>query len=321
MTQILLAEDDRISRVMLQAVLQKWGYQVVSVSDGQQALDRLLDPSGPSLAILDWMMPALTGVEVCRILRGREGGRPLHLMLLTAKSKGNEAAEALAAGADDHLSKPYNLVELQARIELGLRRLRGRSLGGGDCDSCASGTSAEVGCSSRCAALNRIALGVVLEHPHLLDGVGVRKGVCDLDIVVQSVILHSRKLLSGRVEVEWSGQPAMVDVASENLSQALLNLFIFFRIHGGSDAPVVRLGIGSREDGGSVVVVLEADAPDLSSTEIDRILGDASGEGNLPSGFGPWFARSAVELSGGAFRMQARPEGGVLVEFRLPRAV
>ncbi|HNY32327.1 MAG TPA: response regulator [Fibrobacteria bacterium] len=124
MKKILLAEDDRISRVMLQAVLQKWGYQVESAINGEDALAKLLDPEGPSLAILDWMMPVLDGLEVCRRVRETAGIRNIHLILLTSKSKGTDAAAALAVGADDHVAKPYDLIELQARIELGFRRIR-----------------------------------------------------------------------------------------------------------------------------------------------------------------------------------------------------
>ena len=324
MTQILLAEDDRISRVMLQAVLQKWGYRVVSVSDGQQALDKLLDPDGPSIAILDWMMPGLTGVDVCRMLHAKEGMRPLHIMLLTARGKGKDTAEALEAGADDYLAKPYNLVELQARIELGVRRLRGRSLGSASGEVSHSeddSTSSGRGCATAWAiALNRLGLGVVLEHPQVLDEQPVKAGACDLDLAIQMTLLHGRALLQGRLEVVWEGSQVFVDVASETVTQFLLNVLVFLRSKPGA-TPVGRAVIRSRENGGSVVVSVECDGPDLPSTELDRIAADPSASTSGTVGFGPWFAKIAIEAAGGDFKLRPRPEGGLEVEIRLPRAV
>lgn len=324
MTQILLAEDDRISRVMLQAVLQKWGYRVVSVSDGQQALDKLLDPDGPCIAILDWMMPGLTGVDVCRMIHAKDGMRPLHIMLLTARGKGKDTAEALDAGADDYLAKPYNLVELQARIELGVRRLRGRSL-----ESTPSevshpedeSASTSRGCGTNWAiALNRIALGVVLEHPQVLEEQTVKAGACDLDLAIQMTLLHARSLLQGRLEVSWEGGPVFVDVASETVSQFLLNVLVFLRSKPGA-SPLPRATIRSREDGGSVVVSVECDGPDLSAAELDRLAAEPSASIGGPIGFGPWFAKIAIEAAGGAFKVRSHADGGLAVKIRLPRAV
>lgn len=324
MTQILLAEDDRISRVMLQAVLQKWGYRVVSVSDGQQALDRLMDPEGPCIAILDWMMPGLTGVDVCRMLHAKDGMRPLHIMLLTARGKGKDTAEALEAGADDYLAKPYNLVELQARIELGVRRLRGRSLESSIGDASRqeddSATASHGGGTGWAIALNRIALGVALEHPQVIEEQPVKAGACDLDLAIQMTLLNVRSLLQGRLEVSWEGAPVFVDVASETVSQFLLNVLVFLRSKHGS-MPVPHATIRSREDGGSVVVSVECDSPDLSATELDRLAAEPSSSIGGPIGFGPWFAKIAVEAAGGAFKVRSRPDGGLAVKIRLPRAV
>ncbi len=324
MTQILLAEDDRISRVMLQAVLQKWGYRVVSVSDGQQALDKLMDPDGPCIAILDWMMPGLTGVDVCRMLHSKDGMRPLHIMLLTARGKGKDTAEALDAGADDYLSKPYNLVELQARIELGVRRLRGRSLESSIGDASRqeedSAATAHGGGTSWVIALNRIALGVALEHPHVIEEQPVKAGACDLDLAIQMTLLNARSLLQGRLDVSWEGAPVFVDVASETVSQFLLNVLVFLRSKPGA-LPVPRATIRSREDGGSVVVSVECDGPDLSASELDRIAAEPSSSIGGAIGFGPWFAKIAVEAAGGAFKVRPHADGGLAVKIRLPRAV
>ena len=324
MTQILLAEDDRISRVMLQAVLQKWGYRVVSVPNGNEALERLLDPSGPSVAILDWMMPMMTGVEVCRKLRATTGLRPMHIMLLTAKSTGMEAAESLAAGADDHLSKPYNLVELQARIELGIRRISASSSVGPGSDLPEARQAGEEfclgGCLPRFLPLNRIALGAVLEHPDLISDTGVKGGVCDLDIAVQMSLLNARNMLHGRIDPVWEGKSLLVDVSAETVGQILLNLLIFLRgAVPGPDRRTVRLenDVESRK----AVLRITSDFPDLPGVAIDRLVSIRHGSDlGHAGGFGPFFARIAAESVGGSLALRARSEGGIEMDVRLPLA-
>lgn len=325
MTQILLAEDDRISRIMLQAVLQKWGYRVISVSDGQQALEKLLDPEGPSLAILDWMMPGLTGVEVCKRVRAEAGIRPIHLMLLTSKAKGIETAESLAAGADDHLAKPYNLTELQARIKVGLRRITGSS--GANVPPSESGESGgsrtgadgfDKDCARNFLPLNRIALGVVLEQPDLLSEPIVRKGTCDMDVAVQTLLLHARSLMKDRLECVWEGNPMVLEASSETFGQILLNLIVFFRELDPDGTPC-RIRMSNRREGVSAVLEIETNVPEISQTALDRFrnVPSDSRNGGLP-GFGPYFANLAAEAVGGSFRMVSRPFGGVAIQIRLP---
>ena len=321
MTQILLAEDDRISRLMLQAVLQKWGYRVVSVADGDQALERLLDPQGPCIAILDWLMPELSGVEVCQRVRKHPGIRPMHLMLLTSKSKGHEAAEALAAGADDHLSKPYNLVELQARIELGIRRLASEAPSG-SIPPLHVGTHGEDSLGKalpRFLPLNRIALGVVLEHPDMLTDAAVKMGTCDLDVAVETILLHARHLLRGRVAASWEGEAMGVDVPSETVGQIMLNLLIFLR--GGLFVQETKVAISSRKDGNWAVLRLLCEGPDYTHSDLRRFstLDSSSDKGQNP-GFGPLFARMAAESVGGSLELSARLGGGLVFEVRLPRS-
>jgi DNA-binding response OmpR family regulator len=324
MTQILLAEDDRISRIMLQAVLQKWGYRVVSVSDGEQALEKLLDPAGPSLAILDWLMPGISGVEVCQRIRAEVGIRPIHLMLLTSKGKGAETAESLAAGADDHLSKPYNLTELQARIELGLRRLSGNSTGRSAHDSgTGAGSKSDVdavekNCTRNFLPLNRLALGVVMDHPDLLSEPSVRPGTCDMDIEVQTLLLRARAAMEGRVECVWEGAPLMIEASSESFGQILLNLLVFFREIGAPSNPC-RIRMTNRREANLAVLDWETDQPEISQVALDRYYGMPS-DGSVVGlqGFGPFFAKLAVEAVGGSLRMVSRPYGGVAVQIRLP---
>lgn len=120
---ILIADDDPVSRRMLQATLMKWGHNPTVCSDGTQAFEHLQKQEGPGVAILDWMMPGLQGVEVCRELRKQVKNEAIYVILLTGKDKTEDIIEALDAGADDYMVKPFNPTELKARIREGFRTL------------------------------------------------------------------------------------------------------------------------------------------------------------------------------------------------------
>jgi len=122
--RILIAEDDAVSRHLLEATLAKWGYEVVSTTDGIQAFDALSQPDAPSLAVLDWMMPGMDGAEVCRRTRSLGTDRLLYIILLTAKGRKEDIVQGLTAGADDYIIKPFDRSELKARINVGERILR-----------------------------------------------------------------------------------------------------------------------------------------------------------------------------------------------------
>jgi phosphoserine phosphatase RsbU/P len=122
--RILIAEDDAVSRRLLEATLTKWGYEVISTSDGLQALEVLCQPDAPSLAILDWMMPGMDGAEVCLKAREMAADRSLYIILLTAKGRKEDIVEGLTAGADDYIVKPFDRSELKARMNAGERILR-----------------------------------------------------------------------------------------------------------------------------------------------------------------------------------------------------
>ena len=119
--KILVAEDDLVTRRMLQAYLEKWGYEVVTVSDGQQAWQLLRQDNGPRLAILDWMMPELDGTSVCREVRRSNLQPYIYLILLTAKGYQEDVITGLEAGADEYLTKPFDPYELRARLRAGAR--------------------------------------------------------------------------------------------------------------------------------------------------------------------------------------------------------
>ncbi|MDT5062095.1 MAG: two-component system, cell cycle response regulator [Acidobacteriota bacterium] len=122
--RVLIAEDDMVSRRVLEATLVKWGHEVVVASDGDAALVVLESADAPTLAILDWMMPGMDGVEVCRRARQSSNATPTYIILLTAKTEKEDVVVGLEAGADDYLTKPFSRVELRARIEVGARVIK-----------------------------------------------------------------------------------------------------------------------------------------------------------------------------------------------------
>lgn len=118
---VLIAEDDAISRRMLEAFLVKWGFEVVVASEGGAAWDILQRNDAPRFAILDWMMPGKDGIEICRNLRQRKGRPYTYILLLTARGRKQDIVEGLEAGADDYVTKPFDPYELRARLRAGRR--------------------------------------------------------------------------------------------------------------------------------------------------------------------------------------------------------
>jgi two-component system cell cycle response regulator len=121
--KVLVAEDDSITSHLLQALLVKAGYQPILVGDGAEVLDALDRPDAPRLVILDWMMPRIDGLEVCRRVRKASSEHYVYLIFLTAKEKQEEIIQGLEAGADDYVTKPFDFHELMARLRTGSRIL------------------------------------------------------------------------------------------------------------------------------------------------------------------------------------------------------
>ena len=121
--RILIAEDDLVTARLLRALLDSWGFEVVTVTDGISALAVLQTPDAPRLAILDWMMPGLDGPEVCRRARAHRPDVPMYLILVTSREARRDVVAGLDAGADDYVVKPPDPEELRSRLKAGIRVL------------------------------------------------------------------------------------------------------------------------------------------------------------------------------------------------------
>ena len=119
--KVFIAEDDATSRKILEQMLMRWGYETVSVTNGEDALEGLRAEDAPNIAIRDWMMPGVDGPEVCRRLRALHKPKPLYIILLTALGQKDDIVSGLDAGADDYMVKPFAKEELHARLGAGRR--------------------------------------------------------------------------------------------------------------------------------------------------------------------------------------------------------
>ena len=118
---IVVAEDDLVSRTLMSSLMEKWGFKAVITQDGHEAMSALRAQQGPSLALLDWMMPGMDGLQVCR--RVRQSEKMVYVIMLTSRGAKENIVEGLHAGADDYLIKPFDKNELLARIQVGFRIL------------------------------------------------------------------------------------------------------------------------------------------------------------------------------------------------------
>jgi len=120
---VIIAEDDPIFRRILESWFKRWDYEVTAVENGLDAWEVLQREDAPQLAILDWMMPGMDGIELCRRIRKRDQGPYRYVLLLTAKDHKQDVVAGLEAGADDYLTKPFDVDELRARVRAGKRIL------------------------------------------------------------------------------------------------------------------------------------------------------------------------------------------------------
>jgi DNA-binding response OmpR family regulator len=119
--KVLIAEDDVVSRRVLEVMVARWGYEVVSAGDGEAAWQILQQDAPPEIALLDWIIPGLDGLQVCERTRALERSEPTYLVILSANASPDDILAGFNAGADDYLPKPVDLPQLQARLRVGSR--------------------------------------------------------------------------------------------------------------------------------------------------------------------------------------------------------
>jgi sigma-B regulation protein RsbU (phosphoserine phosphatase) len=125
--KILIAEDDAVARKILEVTLRRLGFDVAAAVDGTaawHAFETLKGKEAPELAVLDWMMPGMEGVEICRRLRATPGFERVYVILLTSRDGKDDVAQGLAAGANDYIAKPFDPGELEARVRVGERMVK-----------------------------------------------------------------------------------------------------------------------------------------------------------------------------------------------------
>ena len=205
--KLLLVEDEASQQVILDYNLKSAGYETVQASDGYQAL-QLIDEELPDLILLDWMLPGVSGIEICRQLKARKDTREIPIIMLSARSEEVDKVRGLETGADDYMQKPYGIQELLARIKLQLKRVRpataGVELRHGDLriDTAAQ----RVWRADHKIALGRreyallLALieqpGKVFERGYLLDQVWGR----NMDVETRTVDVHIARLRKALVQ-------------------------------------------------------------------------------------------------------------------------
>lgn len=121
--KLLIAEDNPTVQAILKNSVTQWGFQVVCTKNGVDALNILTKQDGPQLALIDWMMPEMDGLTLCKKIRQLQGHKPFYLVILTSNSQQNDIIQGLNAGADDYITKPFNKNELQSRVNVGRRMI------------------------------------------------------------------------------------------------------------------------------------------------------------------------------------------------------
>jgi two-component system cell cycle response regulator len=256
--KILIADDDVTSRLILTGVLRKHGHEVVATVDGTEAWEAMRRPDAPILAILDWMMPGLSGVEVCRLVRGLQSDQPPYLVILTSRGEKTDIVEGLEAGADDYLAKPFDPGELRARVDVGGRvielqvRLR----------EAYEAAAYEAQHDPLTGALNRRAFRDVLtravsEERHHHRGLAI--GICDVDEFKKVNDAHGHQVgdevLCGLVRIVTGALRA-----SDVLSRV-----------GGDEFVVVAEGLGAADAGALFERMRAAVAADPIATEAGNV--------------------------------------------------
>ena len=182
--KILIAEDDFTSRLLLTAVLTKFGYEVVVTENGAESWEELQKPNAPSVVILDWMMPAMDGLEVVSRVRAMQLPHQPYIIMLTAKGDKSSIVDGLDAGADDYVTKPFDPEELRARVNVGCRMIKTQDalIESQEILSHQATHDSLTGLLNRRAILSRLREEIARANRY---GSSLAVGMCDIDHFIQ----------------------------------------------------------------------------------------------------------------------------------------
>ncbi len=251
--RVLVADDDLTSRRILEVILTKWGHEPTVVADGPAAALALEQPDPPRLVLLDWNMPGLLGPEVCLRIRKRETDNPPYLILLTARGEKGDVVQGLDAGANDYISKPYDLEELRARLQVGARmlELQAEIVRGRDALAFQAAHDPLTGLLNRRAVLEALDREVARAER---ERSALSIGVCDLD--------HFKKVNDAY------GHPAGDEVLSAFARTALAGTRPYDSVgrHGGEEFLLIAPGTSGKPDDGVYERLREAAAATAVTT-------------------------------------------------------
>ena len=267
--KILIADDDATSRLILAGVLQKFGHEVTAAVDGTEAWEAMRRPGAPVLAILDWMMPGLTGVEVCRLIRGLESDEPPYLILLTSMAEKADIVAGLEAGADDYLVKPFDPGELRARIDVGRRitELQARLREARDAVAHAAMHDALTDALNRRAFADVLSRALSEERRHRE---GLTLGICDVDEFKKINDVHGHQV----------GDEVLCGIV-RRLESSLRGHDVLSR-HGGDEFVVLTGHIGEADRASNAASLYER----LRASVADRSIPTKAGDLSVTVSFG-----------------------------------
>ena len=348
--KLLIADDELSTRILLRHCAARWGYEVIEAADGLEAMSLLRGPEPPRIAVLDWMMPGLDGVEICSRLNQQESGPLTYTILLTGKSDKEDVVHALDQGAHDFISKPVHIGELHSRITVGRRlveandrlleldRIKDRFLRIAAHDLRnplgyiitmtemlldSSFTEMRNNMDSHLAAIHETAS--VMQHliNDLLDISAVREGTFKISTQQASISELLRQAAQIQRQAAARRQISIVEQSANlppfsfdpgRIRQAVDNLLgnaVKFSLPGS----IITLTAAQEEH--KVRISVTDQGPGLSDDELVRLAaGDHAQQ--LQGGIGLTVVKKIIELHHGELRAENRAGGGCMVSFTLP---